>query len=226
MRALVFLLVVANLAFFAWAQGYLGERENPDAIRLSQQVAAEKLTVLSRDEPPAPRAETPKPKALVVEKKSMVEKCLAWVGLTTVDADRLDATLAENFTALRRARHVIPESASWWVFIPPLANKADADKKAVELKKLGAPEFFIIQEAGPNRFAISLGIFSSEQAAEERRDFLRGKGVKSAKTARRTVTRAEQISIEATGQEAMVDAAREALQQQLPDIKTAACGNN
>jgi hypothetical protein len=71
-----------------------------------------------------------------------------------------------------------------------------------------------------------LGIFSSEQAAEERREFLRGKGVKSAKTARRTVTRAEQISIEATGQEAMVDAAREALQQQLPDIKTAACGNN
>jgi hypothetical protein len=63
MRALVFLLVVANLAFFAWAQGYLGERENPDAIRLSQQVAAEKLTVLSRDEPPAPRAEVPKPKA-------------------------------------------------------------------------------------------------------------------------------------------------------------------
>jgi hypothetical protein len=40
------------------------------------------------------------------------------------------------------------------------------------------------------------------------------------------VTRAEQLSIEATGQEAMVDAAREALQQQLPDIKTAACGNN
>jgi hypothetical protein len=226
MRALVFLLVVANLAFFAWAQGYLGERESPDAIRLSQQVAADKLTVLSRDEPPAPRSDAPKPKAPAAEKKSLVEKCLAWVGLATADADRLDTTLSENFSALRRARHVIPESASWWVFIPSLANKADADKKAAELKKLGAPEFFIIQETGPNRFAISLGIFSSEQAAEERREFLRGKGVKSAKTARRTVTRAEQISIEATGQEAMVDAAREALQQQLPDIKTAACGNN
>jgi hypothetical protein len=226
MRALVFLLVVANLAFFAWAQGYLGERENPDAIRLSQQVAAEKLTVLSRDEPPAPRAEAPKSKAPVVEKKSMVEKCLAWVGLTTAEADRLDTALGENFAALRRARHVIPESASWWVFIPPLANKTDAEKKAAELKRLGAPEFFIIQEVGPNRFAISLGIFSSEQAAEERRESLRTKGVKSAKTARRTVTRAEQLSIEATGQEAMVDAAREALQQQLPDIKTAACGNN
>lgn len=226
MRALVFLLVVANLAFFAWAQGYLGQRESPDAIRLSQQVAAEKLSVLSRDEPPAPRAEASKPKAPAVEKKPMVEKCLAWVGLTIAEADRMDAALGEKFADLRRTRHVIPESASWWVFIPPLATKADAEKKAAELKKMGAPEFFIIQEPGPNRFAISLGIFSSEQAAEERRESLRTKGVKSARTARRTVTRAEQLSLEATGQEAMVDAAREALQQQLPDIKTAACGNS
>ncbi|MDQ5916515.1 MAG: hypothetical protein QG584_2409, partial [Pseudomonadota bacterium] len=73
-------------------------------------------------------------------------------------------------------------------------------------------------------FAISLGIFSSESAAEERLEVLRAKGVKSAKFARRTVLRPEQITLEMTGPEPMIDAAREAIQPQVPEQKTAACG--
>lgn len=219
MRAIVFLLVVANLAFFAWTQGYLGQRENPDAVRMTQQLAADKLTVLSRDEPP-------KAKLAVVEKKAaVVEKCLAWAGLSPAETDQLDGVLGEGFAGLRRTRHAIPESSSWWVFIPALANKAEADKKAGELKRMGAPEFFVIQDPGPNRFAISLGIFSSEQAAEERLETLRTKGVRSAKSGRRTTVRPEQISLEATGPEPLLDAARQSVQQKLPELKTAACGN-
>lgn len=219
MRAIVFLLVVANLAFFAWTQGYLGQRETPDAVRMTQQLAADKLTVLSRDEPP-------KAKPAVVEKKAaVIEKCLAWGGLSPAEADQLDGVLGESFAELRRTRHAIPESSSWWVFIPALANKAEADKKAGELKRLGAPEFFVIQDPGPNRFAISLGIFSSEQAAEERLEALRTKGVRSAKSGRRTTVRPEQISLEATGPEPMLEAARQSVQQKLPELKTAACGN-
>lgn len=218
MRILVFILVAANLTFFAWAQGYLGVRENPDAVRLTQQLAAEKMVLLSRDEPPQGKPPAP------VEQKPAQEKCLAWPSLNAASADRLEALLTERFSGLRRTRHVIPEASSWWVFIPPLASKVEADKKAQELKRLGAPEFFVIQEVGPNRFAISLGIFSSESAAEERLEALRAKGVKSAKSARRTVLRAEQITLEMAGPEPMIDAAREALQPQLPEQKTAACG--
>lgn len=220
MRAIVFLLVVANLAFFAWAQGYLGQREHPDALRMSQQLAADKLTVLSRDEAPKP-----KPAAVVEKKVPVVEKCQAWAGLTPAEAEQLDSVLGENFAGLRRTRHAIPESSSWWVFIPALANKAEADKKAGELKRMGAPEFYVIQDPGPNRFAISLGIFSSEQAAEDRLEALRAKGVRSAKTGRRTTVRPEQISLEATGPEPMLDAARQSIQQKLPELKTTACGN-
>ena len=71
MRTLVFILVAANLAFFAWTQGYLGARDNPDAVRLTQQLAAEKMLVLSRDEPPKGKPAVP------AEKKPVQEKCLA-----------------------------------------------------------------------------------------------------------------------------------------------------
>ena len=231
MRAFVFLLVVANLAFFAWSQGYFGQRENPDAVRLTQQVAPERLTVLAKDEPPGAAARADRQaradKAEKAEKAARppLEKCLAWSGLNAADADKGEEILAGRFAALTRTRHLIPESASWWVFIPPLPGKAEAERKVGELKRLGVPEFFIIQDAGPNRWAISLGIFSSEQSASERLEALRGKGVRSAKVGRRTTLRPEQITLEAKGPEPLVDAARDALQQVLPEIRAGACGN-
>ncbi len=224
MRVFVFILVAANLVFFAWTQGYLGERGSPDAIRLQQQLEAERLRVLSRDAPPVAAAAAAKAPEKKAEKAAPVEKCLAWTGLADADAGALDALLADKFSNLRRERHVLPEISTWWVFIPPLANKAEADRKSGELKRMGAPEFFVVQEAGPYRWAISLGIFSSEQAAGERLDALREKGVKSARVARRSTTRPEQVSFELTGPEPLVDAARDAVAAQLPEVKTAACG--
>lgn len=216
MRAFVFLLVAANLVFFAWANGYFGESTNPDAIRLQQQLAADKLHVLAKEEPP------PLPKA--PERKPPAERCVAWDGLAAADADSIDAALAEQFAALRRERHTLPEVASWWVFIPPQPNKAEAEKKAGELKRLGVPEYYVVQDAGPNRWAISLGIFSSEQASKERLEAVRGKGVKTARQARRGVSRPEQIVVEVTGPEAMTEAAREAVARSWPDAKPTACG--
>ncbi|MGB4673915.1 MAG: hypothetical protein WBH99_08235, partial [Azovibrio sp.] len=49
MRALVFFLILANLLFFAYTQGYLGTAEAPDALRIEQQVHPERLRLLARD---------------------------------------------------------------------------------------------------------------------------------------------------------------------------------
>lgn len=218
MRAIVFLLVALNLVFFAWTQGFIGVQTTPDAVRLNEQLAADQIKVLSRDEPPEARTEE--------VKKPVPERCLAWLVPAEADAERLEAALGESFGGLRRVRRVLPEQSSWWVLIPPQANKAEADKKAAELKRLGIKDFFVVQEAGANRLAISLGVFSSEQAAEERLEDLRGQGVRSAKVARRAVLRAEQVLLEATGPETRVSEAKDAMSQQFPDMKTAACGNS
>lgn len=228
MRTFVFLLVLANLLFFVWTQGYFGSKASPDAVRLQQQLLADQVSIVGRGEPPAASskakpAEKPgeKPVEKPVEKKAAVS-CLLLNGLPIADADRLERLLAEKFSGFKPVRTVTPGSSTYWVFIPPLASKQDADRKAGELKRLGAPEFFIVQDDGPNRLAISLGIFSTEEAARERLDALRAKGVRSARSGERSV-RAASAALEISGPEAQQDALREALLVIVPEAKPAAC---
>ena len=185
MKALVFLLVLVNLLFYAFSGSHFGQSGNPDAGRSEQQLAAERVRIVARgDQPPPkvsnggnkPAAETASPRSAEPE-----EMCLVWERLQAADADQLASTLAEKLVGVRvERRAVASEGSGWWVFVPPQASKADADKKASELKELGIKDFFIIQE-GPNRFAISLGVLSTEKGGQELLAELKAKGVKSAK---------------------------------------------
>jgi hypothetical protein len=69
---------------------------------------------------------------------------------------------------------------NYWVFIPPAANKPTADRKVAELKDQGVKDLFLI-ETGPQRLAISLGVFRNEEAAQAQLADLQEKGVKGAK---------------------------------------------
>lgn len=214
MKLLVFLLVLANLLFYAFSAGYFGRPDNPDAGRVNQQILPERMRIVSRGEAPAVPAKTDIPKPVVVEAApqeaapareaapeptakpaeaakevvapaskppEIAQICLAWEHLSAPDADRLAAMLAGKYSDFKVSRRVIAaEGNGWWVFIPPLAGKADADKKAGELKQLDVSDFFVVQD-GPSRFAISLGVFSSEKGAQDRLADLKTKGVRSAK---------------------------------------------
>ena len=60
MRALVFLLVLGNLLFLAFAGGYFGAPDNPDAGRVGQQLVPERVRVVGYDQTPPARAEVEK----------------------------------------------------------------------------------------------------------------------------------------------------------------------
>ncbi len=215
MKALVFLLVLANLLFYAFSAGYFGRPDNPDAGRVEQQVEPERMRIVSRGEAPgvplvkpepvAPTTETPAPgsaeggspattepapesrveKAGVAEVADKPPVCLTWRPLPLAEADRLAALLAKRFAAYKVTRKVAAsEGSGWWVFIPPLASKGDAEKKSIELRELGVTEFFIVQDE-LNRHAISLGVFSSEKGGQDKLAELKAKGVRSAQVAPR-----------------------------------------
>lgn len=225
MRTFVFLLILGNLLFLAWTQGYLGASSNPDAFRLQQQLLADQVKIVARDVPPpeitkteAVKTETP---VKAVEKKAD-DACVLLNDLPTAETDKLEARLAEKFPAFKVVRTDATASTSYWVFIPPLPNKKDADTKSAELKKLGVPEFFVMQESGANNLAISLGLFSTREAAASRLEMLRGKGVKSAKIKERS-GKPVSATLEVRGPEAQADALRQTVTDVLPEIKPAIC---
>ena len=199
MRALVFLLVLGNLLFLAFAGGYFGAPDNPDAGRVGQQLVPERVRVVGYDQTPPARAEVEK---LVAEAPPPVvpeELCLVWEHLPADEADRLASTLAEKLAGIRVERRAVPvEGAGWWVMVPPLANKTEADKKVGELKELGINDLFVVRDAGSYQFAISLGVFSTEKGGQEHLGRLKAKGVKSAKLIRRP-GKETQFAVEARG---------------------------
>jgi len=145
---------------------------------------------LEDKKPEEKKAEEKKPEEKKADAPKAEEKpataCLAWPDLSTADAERLAELAKSKFPGLSVSRSVAAtEGGNHWVYIPPLASKADAERKAGELKKLGVTEFFIVGESGPNQYAISLGLFSSEQGAKDQLEALKGKGVRSAKVGQR-----------------------------------------
>jgi hypothetical protein len=73
----------------------------------------------------------------------------------------------------------------YWVHMPVLKTKPEVDRKLGELKALGVTDFFVVQDAGPWRNAVSLGLFKSEDAANAELERLRKIGVRSAVITRR-----------------------------------------
>jgi len=251
MKALVFLLVLVNMLFYAFSAGYFGGPQNPDAHRVEQQLMPERMRIVSRGEapkapagPPAPTvpaaegtetksdapaastpentvAPTPAPTPLVAAAAEPAA-CLAWNHLAAADADRVTALLAGKFPDYRVKRQVEPgEGNGWWVFIPPLAGKAEADKKASELRALEVTDYFILQD-GASRFAISLGVFSSEKGAQERLAELKAKGVRSAKLMPRPGKDAT-VTLTASGPGGARGAVRSAVAGILPKTAAQAC---
>lgn len=181
-RIVFFLLLLANLGFFAWA--YFGAgRTSEEPQLMEQQLNPQEIRLLSVDQIAKLAAERAKqaaerPKAPA---KAAVVACLELGAFNVGDVPRVQQALEPLALGARLSSRRAEEVASYWVFIPPLRNRQAANVKATELKKLGVEDFFIVQEDQKARFAISLGVFKTEEAARSRLAELRTKGVRTAR---------------------------------------------
>ena len=105
---------------------------------------------------------------------------MEWGGLFAADTERAGEALTGLSLGNRLSQRQVDDNARWWVFIGPRGTRQDAQKKAAELKGLGVDDYFILQDEGPMRFALSLGVFKTEAAAANRLEALRAKGIKTA----------------------------------------------
>ena len=190
MRVAFLVLLLANLALYTWLRYGTSEAE---PVPLSRQIAPDKLKVVAPaglppvsavTKPPTP---APAPAAAPASPATSVA-CIEWGSFTIADASRAEQALEPLALGPRLAQRRTEEQAGWWVFIPPQGNRQSALRKAAELKQLGVEEYFIVQEEGPLRWALSLGVFRTEESAQARLAALRGQGVRTARVGARDTT--------------------------------------
>lgn len=228
-RFLLILLAVLNLLVLAASLGWLGSAPpSGEPGRLANQLHPEQLrfvtgnaadpvasaattsTPAAADAPQpaptaaptaaAPPAEAP---ALPPVAAAQPKACLAWQGLSNEEANGLEARLKSAGADIRRTSVEAP--SAWWVRMPPQGSREQAERKVKELKARGVTDYFVVQDPGPNQFAISLGLFKTEAAASQQLAQLRTKGVRTAGIAPRM---GAQYRIEATASADLIDTFR------------------
>ena len=184
MRVTALLLLLANVAFLAWAL-YAPEPGNVEPQLIAQQLKPDAIHLLSDQQVAAMEVKKPEEPAKADEPAKAEEPakpavCLEWGAFPSADVAKAREALTSVVSGVRITERQAEEATGWWVVIPPLANRQAALQKVAELKRLGIDEDFIVQEDSRFRFAVSLGIFRTEEAARAHLDQLRTRGVRTA----------------------------------------------
>lgn len=173
MRTLVVLLLLANLTLLGYT--LLDRRTTGEGVRLTQQVRPDKIKLL-----------TPREVAQLGPAKvaALPDVCVEWGPLSEADRVRALADLEPLALGRLLTQRKVDSSTAYWVYVPPLANKAAAETRAAVLRAAGVKDLFVVDN-GRDRFAISLGNFRTEEAANAYLAELAAKNVTTARVGAR-----------------------------------------
>jgi hypothetical protein len=217
MRLVFLALLLANAAFFAWSRHSAPDKTAADANPVARQVEPEKLKIVPPGElrPPPP---APKPAAAAAP----LVACLEWGSFTVSDYPRAEKALEPLALGGRLAQRRTEEVAGWWVHMPPQGSRQAALRKSGELKALGVQDYFIVAEDGEWRWALSLGVYRTEEAAQARLAALRAQGVRSAVVAPRE-TVVPKVWLQVKGVDAALEARLKDVARQVEGSELRAC---
>jgi hypothetical protein len=111
--------------------------------------------------------------------------CAEWGEFSGEDLVHAQEALATLKLGDSLSQRSVEQDHGYWVYIPPVKKRAQAEKKVAQLKALGIKDYFVMQEKGKWLNTISLGVFKSSEAAQKYLESLRAKGVRSAKLGER-----------------------------------------
>jgi hypothetical protein len=153
MRTLIVLLLLANLALFGYTQ--MDSAGSGEAARLAEQVQPDRIRLL-----------TPQQVATLGPAKvaALADVCLEWGPFNDGERARALAELEPAGLGRLLTQKRVENTTAYWVFVPRLANRTAAERRLAELKAAGVRDLFVV-DAGPQRLAISLGVFRTEEAA-------------------------------------------------------------
>jgi len=156
LRPVVLLLLLANVTFFAYTR--LDSTSDGESARLTEQVQPDKIKLL-----------TPQQVAALGPGKvaALADVCVEWGPVSEGDRARALAELEPLALGKLLTQRRVETNTAFWVYLPPVANRADAERRAVEARTRGIGDVSIV-EVPPQRYAVSLGAFGTEAAANAR----------------------------------------------------------
>ena len=208
LRLLVLALLLANAAYFAWAQGFLAEwgiapAQQAEPQRVAQQIRPEAIRLVSLEE--ARRIENAPP--------PRPSECLQAGPLDDAQAAVIRQEL-QSWPAASWSVEPGTEPGRWIVYMGKYPNVEMMARKKAELRGLGVP-FEPLQNATLEP-GVSLGGYTSQAEATRQLDVLNKRGVHTAKVMQE---RAEQ-----KGQMLKLPAVDDTLRAKVEELKTALGG--
>lgn len=193
MRVLFWILLLGNLAFFAAMQWGWPMLAGESAIPTQPALHAEKIRLLDATQigPEAtsqsqPVSDAASPASGPATPPSDPATCMEWSEFTGADLVRATTGLAALKLGDKLSQRQVEHSIGYWVYIPPLKDKAAVSQKVSQLKARSIDDYFVVTEAGKWQNAISLGVFKTPEAAQAYLEGLLAKDVRSAQVGERT----------------------------------------
>jgi cell division protein FtsN len=220
-RAAVLLLLLANVALFAWRQGSLGPavEAGREPQRLERQVAPEKLRLLSPAQLAALRA-TPQ----AAEAPGQPPACLEIGDFDDASLARIQARLGELGLGDRLQPRRI-DAPSWYVvYLPAAASRAEAERAAQDLRARGVRDLLVQGPGSPLPNSILLGSFRDPELAQRHQADLAARGVRNVRLAERSGG-AEWTRFEIRDVDVALAVRLAEIQKEFPQSRIGACGS-
>ena len=178
LKALVALLLLANLVFFGWTRGWLdglvgvSARGDREPERLSQQVNADRIVILS-----AANAVLP----------ATTVACLEAGPFSPAEATAAEAALqglapAGSWTNVRTEK-----PGTWLVYMGSYPDREALRRKEEEIRRVRA-EFEEVSVPGEGEFGLSLGRFEDRALAERALIQVQQRGIRTARVVQASPT--------------------------------------
>lgn len=209
MRIVFVILVLLNLLALASIRGWLGTAApEGESERLSNQLNPDRIILRPGSDTPPRETEAPPP-ALSAEPTAAAPEagngrattpaapaaatppaaaCVEIGGLAENEANAVLQNVIAGKPGLHTDHKTSSTPSAWWVRIPPSGGREAAERRAAELRAQGISELFIVNDAGPNQYAISLGLFKTEAKAQQHLANLQARQVRGAGIATRSTT--------------------------------------
>jgi hypothetical protein len=195
MKLAFLLLVLVNVALFAWQHGVFGRfaESGREPERIARQVEPERIRVLSEREVQVlrERAAAQSRAAAVAAPPSapangagidlsVAQSCVEFGDFIGPDLSRAETALLKLGLGSRQSARTV-EAPGWYlVYLPPFKTRAEADRAMAELKKSGVKDLLVFSD-GPLRLGVSLGSFRDPELAKAHVASLVKLGVKNAR---------------------------------------------